>query len=707
MKKILAFVMMVVLCMTMIPAFAVSADTVKTVNITVDGNLGDWEGLNTLAIVGSDNTNKKATFYGTLAEDGSLYLACDAYHDVLKTDKGEWWQNSNFECFVEPADGQGHQFWIRANGETPAKEGRVYKAAMKTEEINGTTKYHTTSELVIPSWMIKPNGNTVKVGLAWKTEGDDIANGGNWWRVEGTNPPDKQLFVSAAGIYKTNDEASNAASGFKTTAPVYDAVYTDAVANGQYPADTWTVDGKNYTHTAEAKLPDFDAVVLGASNKTVTLSMTVDNTVELTQSKPHSKNERAFLFGISNINGGDKFNEVGDYYYLVDFTSEKDGDGVKTLVGLERNTGGWTGWRVEKWLPAELNTESMDITVKYGNGCFEIYVNDTMVAMWKDASPLPGTSYAVAAKSQGITLKNVTAVENDDFVGVDTEIDTPAEFAKLAQAANASGDNFMVGTTFKITADLDMTGINWTPFKCAKFLIDGQGHTISNINLNVGEVASGNYGLIAMMLGNNNFNGCIKNVTIADSTLTVKSTAENPNDVKVGAVAGFGDRAYASDITLSGVTVNVEGKAYVGGIIGVREWHADAERDNGVKNIKFEYTTINAADATVGLVYGRVQNDCKEGEISAVSGKVCVTAANEVTSATVIAVNEAEKPVADSAKGVTILTTPEEKPVTPPETVPETKPVTPAPTGSPVIGLSVLAAVALAGVAVFSKKRYN
>jgi hypothetical protein len=247
-----------------------------------------------------------------------------------------------------------------------------------------------------------------------------------------------------------------------------------------------------------------------------------------------------------------------------------------------------------------------------------------------------------------------------------------------------------------------MTGKDWNPIKKMKFGIDGKGHTISGLNVTVEETAGGNYGLLANELSNNGFNAFIKNVVIKDSTLTVKSTSDNAYNVKVGAVAGFGDRGYASDITLSDVTINVEGKAYVGGLVGVREWAAAAERENGVNDVKFEYTTINAPEANVGLVYGYVGSDCNDVTISEVSGKVYVVSANEVTSDTLIAENKSNMSTADTAKGAEILDAPEEKPVTPPPTEED-----PVPTGDAmIIGTAILSVVALAGVVVFSKKRH-
>ena len=461
--------------------------------------------------------------------------------------------------------------------------------------------------------------------------------------------------------------------------------------------------------------PDFAYYCLGNStDELVVLSatLTVGN-----RDSEEMKNggDVGFVFGASDYNGNNALNENGDAYYLVALTEHLDG----ANSSIERNFLKWGDWQNRRWNLGFQEGDVIDFVAAYDPvaGKITTWVNGYKASEITYNNPLKGTGFGFASKQTGGTFENVK-VSNTLPAGLTDcmQIKTADELIALANAANKwnfnagggeeHGANFMFGMTVELAADIDMTGKDWTPIKKMKFGIDGKGHTISGLNVTVEETAGGNYGLLANELSNNNFNAFIKNVVIKDSTLTVKSTADNDNNVRVGAVAGFGDPGYSSDITLSGVTINVEGKAYVGGLVGVREWHADAERDNSVNDIKFEYTTINAPGATVGLVYGRVQNDCKNVTISNVSGKICVVSANEVTSETLVAVDEAGMTVADSAKGVEILDAPQEKPVTPPPaTEPDTTPDVPK-TGSSVIGLTVLSLVSLAGAVAFSKKRY-
>ena len=514
-------------------------------------------------------------------------------------------------------------------------------------------------------------------------------------------------------------------TGYALIAKRCEATFTNvSVANNAdayAPGDTtegamggeWTVDGNTYVNNTRVGWPDFAYYCLGNStDKLVVLSATV--------TVGHSDNEEwkngsdvGFMFGASDNNANGTLNERGDGYYLVALTGANDGP----TVSIERNRGEWGGWQNRRWDLGFYAGDKVDFVAAYDPvaGKITTWVNGYKASEQTYTNMLPGTGFGLASKQTGGTFENVK-VSNTLPAGLTDcmQISTADELIALANLANKwnfnaeggeeHGANFMFGMTVELAADIDMTGTDWTPIKKMKFGIDGKGHTISGLNVTVEETAGGNYGLLANELSNNGFNAFIKNVVIKDSTLTVKSTADNENNVRVGAVAGFGDRGFASDITLSDVTINVEGKAYVGGLVGVRDWAAAAERENGVNDIKFEYTTINAPAATVGLVYGRVGSDCNDVTISEVTGKVYVVSANEVTSDTVIAVNESNMAAADTAKGVEILDAPEEKPVTPPPATdtPETSPKT----GSAVIGLSVLGVVALAGAVVFTKKRY-
>lgn len=225
MKKIISLILSLTMIAGLCTAFSVSAadDTAKAPKITVDGDLGDWEGLATLSVVGTGNfEGKKVTIYGVVTDEG-IYLAADAYHDLYKTTEGEWWQNTNFEFFVNRSNNRNNQMWISAKGmsetdTTPLKSHEEMTAAMVTKKVtSGATAYHTVAEVFIPVTLGFVadniiNGNAM-VGVAWKTPGDKInngeANGGGedeYWVPKKTYPDNEhKAAINAKGIFTQAD----------------------------------------------------------------------------------------------------------------------------------------------------------------------------------------------------------------------------------------------------------------------------------------------------------------------------------------------------------------------------------------------------------------------------------------------------------------------------------------------------------------------
>ncbi|MBQ8288607.1 MAG: hypothetical protein IJX76_07545, partial [Clostridia bacterium] len=188
--------------------------------ITLDGDLSDWIGTDTVQIVGSgDFEGKKAVWYAVMRADG-LYLACDAYHDKYITDMGEWWKNTNFEMHI--GDNPQAQYWVSARGADGtkaygAKSDNVTDAIMITEELtDAATAYHTVTEVFIAKDKLPANSlnadGSIRVGMAWKTNNDvgtydDCNNGGtnevdSWWAAPGTYPNGgNKAVVNATGVY--------------------------------------------------------------------------------------------------------------------------------------------------------------------------------------------------------------------------------------------------------------------------------------------------------------------------------------------------------------------------------------------------------------------------------------------------------------------------------------------------------------------------
>ena len=136
-------------------------------------------------------------------------------------------------------------------------------------------------------------------------------------------------------------------------------------------------------------------------------------------------------------------------------------------------------------------------------------------------------------------------------------------FRDLVDTYKSDGSNQFAGKYFKLTNDIDLSGINWDPIGTMngdhgsfKGVFDGGDHTISNLHV---EQAGKGIGLFARTTGN----AVIKNLKL--NNVTVKST-DNSN--YVGGLVG---NAYAStkieNVHVSG-NVCISGRGYIGGIAG-------------------------------------------------------------------------------------------------------------------------------------------
>ena len=105
------------------------------------------------------------------------------------------------------------QFWVRASGKsTCAVSASGIQYFFKSEDIDqNTAKKHTILEVFIPNSVFLANDYMVKngsiqVGVAWKTPGDQINNGGanpidEWWLPQGSNINSNPSVVDGTGIY--------------------------------------------------------------------------------------------------------------------------------------------------------------------------------------------------------------------------------------------------------------------------------------------------------------------------------------------------------------------------------------------------------------------------------------------------------------------------------------------------------------------------
>lgn len=133
----------------------------------------------------------------------------------------------------------------------------------------------------------------------------------------------------------------------------------------------------------------------------------------------------------------------------------------------------------------------------------------------------------------------------------------------------ADGTTQFAGKYFKLTADIDLAGINWDPIGSMtgdhgsfKGVFDGDGHTISNLYV---EQAGNGLGFFARITGNPEStvgNPEIKNLNFVN--VTVKSTNDSSY---VGGVVGNCFIGNINNVHVSG-DILISGRGYIGGIVG-------------------------------------------------------------------------------------------------------------------------------------------
>ena len=140
------------------------------------------------------------------------------------------------------------------------------------------------------------------------------------------------------------------------------------------------------------------------------------------------------------------------------------------------------------------------------------------------------------------------------------EIYTPEQLAGLAKITNTISNYPTHRKTFRLMADIDLGGHNWTPIGNAshKFQgsFEGQGHYIRNLSSNTSQ-----------------YGGLFGNIESASITgITIKNANVKVTDKMAGIIAGF---ARSSDIrNVNVLNSYVEGLQQTGGIIGLQSGSA-------------------------------------------------------------------------------------------------------------------------------------
>ncbi len=157
-------------------------------------------------------------------------------------------------------------------------------------------------------------------------------------------------------------------------------------------------------------------------------------------------------------------------------------------------------------------------------------------------------------------------------------ISTPEDFDKLVNSSE----------TFRMTNDIDLSGIEWTPIVDFSGTLLGNGYTIKNLTITAKE---SNVGFFSVLYGT------VQNLCFENASITVTSSNEC-----VGILCGQFDGDEISKITVSG-NVMAERCSYVGGIVGYTYKSGDVSYYD-LKNS----ANITGKDCTGGIL-GGIKND--------------------------------------------------------------------------------------------------
>ena len=262
-----------------------------------------------------------------------------------------------------------------------------------------------------------------------------------------------------------------------------------------------------------------------------------------------------------------------------------------------------TAWMTTSWAPVEVPSGTvLTIVVKAGTASFEKEIEFT-----KDASLLCGTVNTFTVGADGwVASSNYTSGKGTKELP--WIITTADQMLCIA-------DDLAAGATryFKLGADIDMAGKEWTPLNTASpygmaIDFDGDGHTITNLS-----VTSGTYSSLFGVL-----NGRVANLNITNASVT--STGGSA----VGIVAGYGgtDSIHSEIVNVhaQGEVLQNGGYRGTGGLVG--RLYGPADNPTVISRCSFSGSvTMTATNTGTGGLVGVAKNAL----ISACSTSATVT----------------------------------------------------------------------------------
>lgn len=154
------------------------------------------------------------------------------------------------------------------------------------------------------------------------------------------------------------------------------------------------------------------------------------------------------------------------------------------------------------------------------------------------------------------------AAEETESTGEILEIETVEEF--LAFARSCTLDTWSQNRTVRLKADISLAGTDFTPIATFGGTFDGDGHTISGLNLTEDLAPAGLFRYLQS-------GACVQNLNLSGTV------APGGDAAMVGTIAGE-NRGTIQNCTFTG---SVEGSSHTGGIVGINYGTVSSCRVNG------------------------------------------------------------------------------------------------------------------------------
>ena len=209
----------------------------------------------------------------------------------------------------------------------------------------------------------------------------------------------------------------------------------------------------------------------------------------------------------------------------------------------------------------------------------------------------------------GLTVEQIIADWDTKYKGTTISIGSAESLQKLAELVNSSSNNITETTTFEQTADIDLSGINWTPIgknTSSSFsgTFDGKDFEIKNLIVN-----NAKYGGLFGCVGNS---AEFYNINLVDVDITA-----NADCLWTGALVGFMMRGNVNNCTSSGKISSKSTSYDVGGLIGYTNY-ATIKNSSSSCNVE----GLKGVGGLIGGVYNNTVDNCfSEGNVT---GTECV-----------------------------------------------------------------------------------